>query len=122
MPDVTIRSGPARVVASGTVTSFRDHPLEVTFALGDESARVLVDFEDDPDADQPRVDSEIVDDDTIRFTMVNFKNPLGTGTPEPLEIGSLEGKPLWFHFRVYDVEGGDPTLWYTFYLEEGGET
>lgn len=121
MPDVAIRSGPVRVVASGTVTAFRDHPVDVTFTLGDERARVIVVFEEDPDVEAPTVDTEVVDDDTIRFTLVNFKNPLGTGTPDPVEIGSLEGKPLWFHFRVYDVEGGDPTLGYTFYLEDDDE-
>lgn len=42
----------------------------------------------------------------IEYKCVNFDNALGTGTVKPLEICTIEGKKVYFHFWIYAM-GGD---------------
>lgn len=115
----TPSSGPAEVVASGTVTSFRGEPIEVP-VQGDEEAIVLVfAFVDDPDDEAPRVETEVEDAGRLRLDLINFANPLGSGSPSPVDVGTLDGDPLLLHFRVRALEGADPTLTYTVYRRTG---
>lgn len=37
----------------------------------------------------------------IRVECTNFNNPLGTGTIEPIEIATIDGKKLFIHFWSY---------------------
>lgn len=116
---MTPTSGPTDVVASGTVTSFRGEPISITVEGDEEQITLVFAFVDDPDEEAPRVDSEVVDDQTLRLDLVNFANPLGSGSPEPVEVGTLDGDPLLVHFRVRGPEGADPTLTYSVYRRTG---
>lgn len=113
MPEIA--SGPAEVIASGSVTPFEGEPVEITLEGESESLTIVCAFVDD-DGDQ-RVETEVVDPATLRFSFHNFANPLGSGSPSPVEVGTLDGRPLLFHFRVHAIEGSDPVLGYTFYLK-----
>lgn len=116
---MTPTSGPTEVVASGSVTSFRGEPIAVTVEGDEESVTLVFAFVDDPGEEAPRVDSEVVDDQTLRLELVNFANPLGSGSPAPVEVGTLDGDPLLLHFRVRGPEGSDPTLTYSVYRRTG---
>lgn len=52
----------------------------------------------------------------LTFRLENFSNPLGSGTSEPLEVGSKMGKKLYFSFYItaYDNESVKQVT-YTFY-------
>lgn len=41
------------------------------------------------------------DKNTIEYICSNFDNVLGTGTNEPIEIGTIGGKKFYIHFWIY---------------------
>lgn len=116
MTDAEVTTGPTEVVASGTVTPFDGEPVEITLQGDSEALTIVCAFEAD-DGEQ-RVETEVLDESTLRFAFINFANPLGSGSTRPVEVGTLDGRPLLFHFRVHAIEGSDPVLGYTFYLRE----
>lgn len=116
---MTARSGPTRVVTSGTIVAYEGQPIRVPVEGDDESITLVFAFEDDEDDEGARVESEVIDATTLELNLVNFANPLGSGSPKPVEVGTLDGDPLHLHFRVRRLEGSDPELTYTVYRVVG---
>ena len=54
----------------------------------------------------------------LTLTCVNFDNPLGTGTAEPLDIATVSGKKLYLNLWAYALgAGAQRYVVYTFYRE-----
>ena len=46
-----------------------------------------------------------IKDDVLKIRLINFNNPLGTENISPIKVGTLDGKQLFFQFRVYAMDG-----------------
>ena len=106
------------IIASGTAISFNDEPI--TIKLFDDAQQVVLmqfSFEKDTEDKNQRMQTSIADD-TLIFTLVNFDNPLGTGTNKPINFASYNSKTLYIHFRVTSLQDSDRTLYYSIYAEE----
>jgi len=114
---VEIRSGPATIVASGTVIGFNGNPIEITYGPRTERLTLILVFIDD-ESSKARVNPSTPNPNTLRLELHNFRSPIGSGTTKPIPIGTLLGKPLSIHYRVYDIGEGDKTVHYTIYQEE----
>lgn len=122
MESVEIRSGPADAIASGTVIAFAGNPVEIVFGPPEERLRLILAFHDQQGEAEPRVEANIADQTTLALTLFNFNNPLGAGTAQPMPAGSLNGRRLYIHLRVYELRDSDKTVHYSIYLgEEVGE-
>lgn len=52
----------------------------------------------------------------LELKLFNFVNALGTGTTEPLQVGTYMGKKLWLSFVVYSLDATTiRTIHYTFF-------
>lgn len=105
-----IHSGPARVVASGEVTSFFGHPLEIRLDLPEGPLHVSFTFKP---GDTPRADSAL-GDEGWSFTLHGFDDAAGRGSAEPVLLGELDAELVFLHFRAFRFgETPDHTLHYT---------
>jgi hypothetical protein len=118
---VSVKSGPAEVIASGSVFSFNGNPVEL--AIGGIS--LIFEFEQDKTRQEHAIDPKTPDEKTVKLTLINFDSSLGLGSTAPLRFGILKGRQLYFHFRVYGlgsrVDGSpavDHLLYYCFFAGE----
>ncbi len=103
-------SGPARVVASGEVTSFFGHPLEIQLGLPE--GPLVVSFSFQPGS-TPSVDSTLRDGGWS-FTLTGFDDDRGRGSAEPVLLAELEHDLVFLHFRAFRFGATpDHTLHYT---------
>ncbi len=112
-PLFRIESAGAEVVANGTVLTFTAD--DVAFVLDDLrfTFRFLVD-----DKGQ-RLDAEQRSAKEVLYRIYNFHNPLGTGLKEPIKIGRIRGKDLFFCFSTYAHDEKTVKLvHYTFFAKE----
>lgn len=114
----TVKSGPAEVIASGTVIAFDNQPIEITVTLPDYTFIWLLNFIDEDGKDELRTDNRVIDENTLEMTFYNFKNPLGSGSISPLKIGTYNNKSLFIHYRIYDLNTSDKTIHYTIFLNK----
>lgn len=115
--DMQVSSGPCDVLGSGTVISYLSNPIEIRLpGLG-----LIFKFQDEPEKEGgSTISGRVVEPSTLELTLINFKNPIGSGSGAPMEIGSRDNQRLFLHFRVYQLVGGDKTLHFTVYLERQG--
>jgi hypothetical protein len=114
-----ITSGGSEVVASGSVTAFSGHPIEIS--LG--PLKFLFEFVTKKAVPQQNLLATVPQPNSLRLELTNFDNPLGTGSIKPLPVGSMtingKNRVLYLHLRVYAIgEEADKTLNYTFYVAE----
>jgi hypothetical protein len=116
---VQINSGPARVVATGTVMTFAGNPIELVFGPSSQPLKLVLAFHDEEDNAELRVDTEAVDPKTLRLTLHNFRSPLGSGNTTPMQLGALGGQYLYLNFVVHCLSHGrDKLVHYTLYQSE----
>ena len=79
--------------------------------------KVILKFTKDDNEEKYEL-SKDVSGDSIIFTCVNFTNPLGTGTIEPLSVATVGGKEVFMHFWSYLEAEGVRKVEYTFLQKE----
>jgi hypothetical protein len=118
--DFNIKSGSADVLGSGLVISYNRNPIEIESGTRE---RLLIKFIFTEDDEQEQlINPTSLTKEELELELVNFNNPVGSGTTEPLLLGELDERELYLNFRVYALNGADRTLHYTFYLGEEVDT
>jgi hypothetical protein len=112
-----IKCGSYEVLDSGLVIAFKDEPIEFILTEGPPPLVVRFLFNDD-DGEQ-RMDGKVESNHEITITLFNFSNQLGSGSSEPIPLGMMADRRLYFNYRIYSLgEKSARTLQYTWYLEE----
>lgn len=115
---VVITSGPAKVVASGSVINFKGNPLRISVQELDFD--LVFEFMDEETSDESRI-RITPDRGDARLTLINFKSTLGSGLKEPIHLGTSENRDVYLQLRVYAAGSApDKLLHYTVYLAEPG--
>lgn len=110
-----LSSGPARVLAAGTVTTWFGHPLELRLELPEGPLRVSLAFRTDPDDPKVRV-LPTRHLGGWHFEAVNFDTNEGRGTSEPALLGAFGTDLVFLHFRAFRYgQTPDHTVHYTFH-------
>jgi hypothetical protein len=110
-----ITSGEYEIFESGTVINFEEEPI--TFELEDLKVTLL--FKDDSDKKKNHdLEFNPISPKELEIILINFNNPLGTGTKSPISIGRLNDRKLYLNFRVYDSlnKKSNKTIDYCWYL------
>lgn len=106
------------IVDSGAVITYSgmsDLTLSVK-ANKDFTFSIVIRFESAKEKEQ-KIERN-VSGNLITLTCVNFDNSLGTGTAEPLDIATIEGKKLYLNLWAYALgAGAQRYIVYTFYQE-----
>ncbi len=114
-----IESGSAELIASDNVISFSGNPITITFGSPDETLQIIFEFKDEEGKEDLRIEANAIDPKTLKVTLINFKNPLGSGSTKPVAIGSLDGRRLYVHYRVYSLsDTADKILHFNIYKAE----
>ena len=114
MQPTKITVGIKEVIASGTVIGFEGKPICVEVG----NLKFIFEFVDDDGKAEEKSLFTTPSATELKITLMNIRNPLGTGNPKPLSVGKLNGRDMYLNFRVYDLVGSDKTLHYTLYLEQ----
>ncbi len=109
-----VRSGAARVVASGVVTTFGGADLELAVELG--ATRAIVALVFTSSGAEPSVTTEEIAGG-YRLVCDGFDDDYGRGSALPVLLGELGADLAFLHFRVQRFgRSPDRTVTYTFYL------
>jgi hypothetical protein len=108
-------SGPARVVASGTVTTYAGFPL--IFGIVDpRPVEVELRFASDPGVPDVAVRPLPGEGARITWELVYFDGPDGRGTADPVLLNQAPESSIYLHFRVFRYgRTADRTVHYTFF-------
>ena len=98
--NVTVRSGPATVLASGTATTFWGHDLEFRVEHPGFPFAITLGWVTDPDLDGVDVRTSWPEGG-LRFDLVNFDGADGRGSADPVLITEIDNEFVFFHFRVF---------------------
>lgn len=91
-----VNVGEYEVFDSGCVTSIGNRDIMFTLQEG---VRVRLHFET-IESENQRFSASVDEGGVLVITFINFNNPLGTELTDAIEIGKLDGKKLFCHFRV----------------------
>ena len=121
MTTVHIRSGSARVLASGVVTAFSGGDLELSVVVDAQQFDLVLGFDTDPEIADVAIEVASIPRG-LRLRCVNFDHPDGRGSAVPFALGGLgEDEALFVHFRVFLYgKTEDRTVHYTFYRAPRG--
>ena len=116
MSPLTVISGPATVIASGSATCFGGCGLAMRQLVDGEPFDLELLFTSDPEVEDVAVHPESLDHG-LRLHCVNFDDATGRGSAVPVALGALgEDEVVFVHFRVFRYgRTDDRTVHYTFY-------
>ena len=111
--DVRSKLGEHEVLAAGSVIGNPQTPIQIEI----ENLSITFRFENNDDEATKRVNITNQSPTSVEITCNNFDNPTGTGNRVPILIGTLNGRDLYFSYRVYALNGEvGKLLHYTFYV------
>src|SRR4051794_11689815 len=119
-----VKSGPAKVIASGTVISFRGNQVDLTVGRFIGKFTVTLSFKDDPpvvgQSPALKVDFTVESPNSITVQFRNFSDvPLGAGNREPIKVASSARDDLYLSYRIYSLSGNaDKLIHYAIYSIE----
>ena len=112
-----IVTGNKEVMNSGVISSFGMDDLE--FVVDEENSMYLIlHVEGNADEDEATIRTDVNEDGKLVFTVINPHVTRNFGPAEPIRIGQLDGKSIYFSFRLGvlgDYKSYHAT--YTFYKE-----
>ena len=112
-----IKCGNYDVVSSGLVISFKDEPIEFILSEGPPPFVIRFLFADDNGEQRIEVKEKSTSEGSI--TLFNFNNQFGSGSSDPMPVGTLSDRRLYLQYRVYSLgEKSARTFQYTWYLGE----
>jgi hypothetical protein len=112
---VKITSGTTEVISSGTVISFEGNPISIEL----EKLKFTFEFIDEEGKGESVVKFTASNNAELKISLLNFKNPIGSGVAKPSAVALINNRRLFLNFRIYHINTNDKILHYTFYL--GGE-
>ena len=111
-----IKSDKKEVYLTGSIMTFNNEPL--IFEL-EEDMKFSISFSADDSNEAQRIEPVLNTDDFLALKLVNFNSLSGGGTNEPLFLGTMLNRVLYFNFLVYSIKKNSQKLFhYTFYLGE----
>lgn len=121
--DIKITSQSSEVLTSGSFITFRNEESSLCLSYKGETIifKILFIDEEGKDTEKDRKkEFEVINDNEARFTLYNYKSGLGTFVLEPMLLGTIGDRELFFQYRIDDLHNSPSKLvFYTFHL--GGE-
>lgn len=104
------------VVACGSTMTF--HKMPILVDIQDIGLKVLFRFEQHSFQPGANIQTFQTDEADIGINLINFNIDGGSGTMEPIHLGSNNGKALYINMRVLaSSDTADFIFYYSFYRE-----
>ncbi len=112
-----IKFGDKLVLESGTIITYDDRPISIFFGTNPE---LNLDIHFVVTEDKAlKMTAESIEPNKLKITIKNFDHELGAGSLNPIPIGDINGKFLYFSWRAYSlVNSVQKTFHYTIYIDE----
>jgi hypothetical protein len=101
-----IKTGNTEIISNGTIHLTEP---EVRFELDG----LVIKYKFITDSGEARFSADVIDNEMI-ISLFNFSNSLGEGLIKPIEIGTLQGKPLLATCYVNTIDANIRQFQYTF--------
>jgi hypothetical protein len=114
-----INVGNYELVYSGSVICIND--ITITMVLPDPiegDFTIKINFIQDITTRDVLTRRTAIDKFTLQMDFVNFKGHHNIGNTELMRLGTLKHQPLFFNYRVADLENVGMTLTYNFYIQK----
>ena len=111
--DIKIGIDNCEIVSSGIISFFLNQKIKFKI----QNLTFILDFKKDKQNIVSRTEMKIDKGTTMFITFIN-SNALGTYNTQPISIGTIGGKTLFFNFRIFGSSGdsGALMLQYTWLL------
>ena len=113
-PMIKIQTGKFDIIANGSVISFNNDPIELSFPTRDDLAFTLK-FESTNNANEIAWKKEITDNKRLVIVLLNFDSQLGVGFSKPEQVAIMGGRLLHMALMVRKT-GTVRSIEYSFYL------
>ncbi|QQG39665.1 MAG: hypothetical protein HYS81_04830 [Candidatus Aenigmatarchaeota archaeon] len=114
--DVKITTSEKVVIASGAFITFNEKPSVVSMTHEGETLNLELYFIHDDDTKERRVEYKPNEQKTALIVkLFNFSSGLGTSFGKPIEIGTINEKPIYLQLHVKSLSKATKEVTYTFY-------
>lgn len=112
-----IKVGEFEVFASGSIVGNNDESIDFII---DENINYMVrlTFVDDSTIQGDSAKAKKIGTNGIEITFINYNSSLGTGNIIPLKLGFVNGKELYFNYRIYSIGTAGKHLHYTWLIKK----
>ena len=116
MNEVKIKAGDLEVIASGSAIAVSGKPLELALQGNVPSPMVLRIIETTDSVNNVfRHHFNVVGQHEMEITLFNI-DPLGAGNTQPIELGTFNGRRLFFSYRTFALQDAGNLFFYCWYL------
>lgn len=102
-----IYSGGVELIDSNTLLFFdSSSPLEIEEIFNPSFKITIRIINENDDTGTHSLQYKVIKEESIiEYKCINFNNSLGTGTSQPMEIFTINGKKYYIHFWIYTMSG-----------------
>lgn len=119
---ISVYSGEFELIDSNSVLYYDSEvPLEIELFFTDSFKIRIVIKKDTDDSGEHNLKFNVDEEkNIIEYTCINFDNPFGTGTKNPIELCTVEGKRIYIHFWIYTLgeKGSSRKIEYSLWKEK----
>ncbi|OUL58799.1 DUF6864 domain-containing function [Pseudoalteromonas ulvae] len=117
---LNIKSQSSDVLATGSFITFGNEESSLCLEYQNEHITIHLKFVDEEgknsDSDR-RKEFDVLGDQEARFTFYNYKTGLGAFVLQPMDLGSIGNRKLYFQYKIDDLHNSPSKLvFYTFHL------
>lgn len=115
-----VTSGDSEIIGSGTLITYDEKPVDIEFGNEKDTLKITLEFINDESIKGFPIKTSLINQKTLKFTLINFKNTLGVGTNEPIPIGDMDNKKLYLGLKVRSLNKTvkQITVHYTIYQKK----
>lgn len=110
---VEIKNGDLLLTKSDTILVCDNQDITLTF---DEQFKLIFHFMEDSTIKENKMEIERFDGG-IKIKLINFNNPIGTATANPIPFATANDKSVYVSFAVYSI-GKSKVLHYNIHTEK----
>lgn len=124
MSEIKINSGDLEILYSGSFLANANKEIRFELNCNNDILSLVIVFNNLDKAKGLTSHGEVIDPQTLKLTLFNHVNTLGSNTKYPLLLGTISDRELYWMYRVCLLSEGDESkgfasvleLTYTFYL------
>ncbi len=98
---VSIFEGDKELISSGSFQTFGEAETQLRLTWHNETITFYFRFTNGPEQTQI---AEVVDNTTLRLTFNKYDNPLGIHPLQPIRVGTIADRELWFMYTIRYVQ------------------
>ncbi len=114
--EITTGTSNYKITDAGSLITFNNEDIQFKMFT---DLYLVFSFKNDDKVEGTKMESEVINNKTLKLVFINFNNSLGVGNAVPLPIALVENQQLYLNVMIYSLSKESPkNIHYTFYLRE----